>query len=523
MPSNGLYLPDGSFMRFADSRKSLPKELAVRSRSLDFASLGNLYLPNPDPVLKAQGKDIKVYQDLITDDRVGGSIVNRVNATLALNWDIGDGKGRTSRRGKFIKEVFSALPLNTITEQIIRGARGFGYCPIETVWARRGDGLNAPVAVIPKPQEWFVFGNENDLRFLSRDSLFTGEELPPRRFLCPTNESTYINPYGLGLNSRCFWPVTFKRGGWRFWIYFAEKYGAVWPIGKLPRTADPKDVDDLLDVLERMIQDGLAVIPDDGSVDLKESGSKGATSALYKDIIAESNSAISTTWLGHAGAGQSVGGKLGGEELAIEVRKDLRDADKSLVEEVFNTLIDWIYIENWGTAEGAERFSYWEEEDVDKDQAERDDKLSGALEKSGLKFSKGYFVRAYNLEETDLEVKQPETDPIPPAFSDPSRSARFTHASGCPCCAGAAFAEGGQSSDAADVVATRLAQEAAPVTDAMIEQVRQLVESASSLQEIKDKLFDLYGDIDPEALGALMMEAMMTGHLAGRGEVIDGD
>jgi hypothetical protein len=33
----------------------LTTELATRSRSVDFFALGNLYLPNPDPILRAEG------------------------------------------------------------------------------------------------------------------------------------------------------------------------------------------------------------------------------------------------------------------------------------------------------------------------------------------------------------------------------------------------------------------------------------------------------------------------------------
>jgi phage gp29-like protein len=395
-------------MRFGETKLDLGTgEIATRSRSLDGFALGNMYLPNPDPVLKKQGKDITVYTDLITDDRVGGSMINRINATLALDWDIDRGKSTKSRKAKFIKEVLGTLPLTTIIEHLIRNGRAFGYGPAETLWHRRGDGLNAPHAVEFKPQRWFVFSQTNELRFLSRERLLEGEELPARRFLCPTNEASYENPYGLGLNSRCFWPVVFKRGGWRFRVRFAEKYGTVWPVGKLPRSATPDQVDDLLGILEAMINDGVAVIPDDGSVSFLESGSKGSTSDMYHSIIADADSAISTVWLGHAGAGQSTSGELGGKDVASEVRRDLRDADKTLVEQTMNRLIDWICEENWGTSADAPRFCLWEEEDVDLDQAKRDTVLSAAMEKSGLKLSRTYYLKTYNLDEADIEDKQP--------------------------------------------------------------------------------------------------------------------
>lgn len=401
------------------TRGSLTSEIAVRDRSLDYYAIGSMYLPNPDPVLKAQGKDIQTYTDLVIDDRVSGGMTNRFNASLALDWEIDKGKSSKSRQAKAIRSIFDKLPLNRIMGEILQ-ARSFGYAPLEIIWGMR-DGLTVPFDLVGKPQHWFVFGQDNDLRFRSKDHMMDGEELPPHKFLCPTNEATYINPYGVGLLSRCFWPVVFKKGGWRFWIQFSEKYGQVWPVGKLPRNAAETDTNKMLDMLSAMINDGVAVIPDDGSVDFKESGTKGATSALYKDIIAEANSAISTIWLGHAGAGESVPGTLGGKDVAGDVRDDLRDSDKSLIEQTLNTLIDWICEVNWQSSDGAPRFSLWEEEEVDGAQAVRDKDLSESLQRSGLKLSKGYYLREYNLEESDLEdapeANPPQGEALKPPFN----------------------------------------------------------------------------------------------------------
>lgn len=231
--------------------------------------------------------------------------------------------------------------------------------------------------------------------------------------MCPTNESDYLNPYGLGLLSRCFWPTVFKRGGWRFWVKFAEKFGAVWPVGKLPRTATPEQRADLLDVLAKMISDGVAVIPDDGSAEFLQAGDKTGTSALFHDIIANANNAISTVWLGHAGAGEAVAGKLGNDQMATNVREDLREDDANLVMQTMQKVIDWTCEINWGSAEDSPKFILKEKEQIDTTQAERDDKLSTSMERSGLRLTSLYFQKTYGLEVEDIEAA-PAT-PAPPA------------------------------------------------------------------------------------------------------------
>ncbi len=495
----------------ARTPKSLAGEIAVRSRSVDFYGLG-LSLPNPDPVLKKQGKDIIIYKELLVDDRVGGSWGNRKGATLSLEWEIDRGKkGKVkSRQARVIEDLFT----NTLDVQRIMGeilqARLFGYQPLEVLWQNHG-GLLLPTDVVGKPQEWFLYGTDNALRFRSRDSGLLGEELPPRAILCPTSEASYANPYGLGLLASCFWPVTFKKGGWRFWITFAEKYGQAFAVGKIRRGAEKKEMDELSEMLEKMVQDAIAVIYDDSSVELKDAPGKGASSELFKDIIAEANTAISTIILGHAGAGQSTSGKLGGEDAARDVREDLKDADKKLVCSTMNQLIRWIAELNWGNVE-VPSFSLWEEEDVDKDQAERDEKLTASLEKSGLKLSRSYYQRTYNLEDDDLEeAEKPEPPSLPYKIGEVPEGRGGIE--------GPAFAEAPAFPDQAAIDKAAATIDPA-VLQNWVEQpltpVLQLINGGASLEEIMEKLAGAFPDMSTETLQEMLTRAMFVAEAWGR-------
>ena len=490
---------------------SLTDELASRSRSIDFYGIGNLLLPNPDPVLKKQGRDITIYQELLTDDRVAGGMINRTAASKALLWEINRDQA-TVRQHKAVREIFNKLAMNRIIEQTLK-ARGFGFAPLEVMWSLR-DGLIVPVDLVLKPQQWFLFDQGNILKFRSRENYIIGEELPRYKFLCPTNEADYANPYGLGLLSRCFWPVTFKRGGWKFWVTFAEKFGQVWPIGKLPRSATAEQTTALLDVLDRMLQDGSAVIPDDGSIDLMESGTKTATSDLFRGVIAEANSAITTVWLGHAGAGESTPGKLGGESLATDVRDDLRDDDANLVMETLQQLIDWTCEINWGSSDNSPTFIMREKDQIDISQAERDDKLSTAMKLSGLTLTREYYQKTYGLDEEDvgssdslLVTRDSKKGQLPVT----SNESRVT----------ASFAEG-----APDTL-TRLVDHAGDrldrSTSAWLDTVKQIVTHAESLEELRDSILAAYPDLPVEETARIMAEETMKAAMMGRMEAAAGD
>jgi len=507
--NNGLYLPDGSFQRFAEAGKtiSLTTELATRSRSIDFFALGNMYLPNPDPILRREGKDIQVYRDLLTDDRVGAGQTNRFSRTKSLDWQIDRGKSKT-RQARAVQDVFARLKLHRIIDTFLQ-CRGYGYAPTEVIWDVI-DGLTVPVDLIGKPQRWFVVaGDNNEWRMLTKQNLLNGEELPPRKFLFPTHDADYDNPYGLGILARCFWPVIFKRGGLRFYVQFSEKLGQLFPVGKLPRNADRKEYDELLDDLESLIADGVAVIPDDGSVEFLESATKGATSDLFSKLVDTCNTAITTAWLGHGGAGESTSGKLGDEQGAIRVRDDIGLDDKTLVEEQVNTLIDWICEVNWGSAQGAPRFSLWEEEEIDQSQAKRDKDLTDSLERSGLRLTRAYYQREYNLEEGDIEDAPADQAPVkasaaqvtpvqPVQFADPDPAAQ----------------------DSADIAATRLSEVTEPVITKWLQALKREVDQAGNLIDLRADLLKVKG-LDLADLAAPIRDGLLLSRLAGRADVMD--
>ena len=81
-------------------------------------------------------------------------------------------------------------------------------------------------------------------------------------------------------------------------MQFTEKYGAPWVIGKHPRGTQDKEADDLLDKLEAMVQDAVAVIPDDSSVEIKEAAGKAGSAEVYERLLHFCRSEVSIALLG---------------------------------------------------------------------------------------------------------------------------------------------------------------------------------------------------------------------------------
>ncbi|MDB5802277.1 MAG: hypothetical protein JWL63_3216 [Rhodocyclales bacterium] len=380
---------------------SLKDIVATRDRAFDFSAF-NMVLPNPDPVLKRMGKDIEVYRDLRSDAHVGGCIRRRKAAVRAMESGL-DRKKAKSRIAKNIEAIFADLDMDSIVAEALDGML-YGYQPMEIMWGRVGS-MVVPTGVIGKPPEWFLFNPQNELRFRTREKPWEGEELPARKFLLPRQDPSYQNPYGFPDLSMCFWPTTFKKGGLKFWVNFCEKFGMPWIIGKEPRGTLPAETDNFLDRLAEMVQDAVAVIPDDSTVEILESKGNTGSGELYERMLMFCRSEVSIALLGQNQTTEK-DSTHASAKAGHEVTRDIRDGDARVVSASINQLIEWTVELNWGAVERPV-WSMWEQEQVDKVQAERD----AMLTRAGLRLTPAYFKKAYNLEDEDIAPPEPTDKP----------------------------------------------------------------------------------------------------------------
>lgn len=389
-------------------KSKITDEIATRKRALNFYTLANI-LPDPDIVLRKQGKDITIYKELLCDSHVFACVQSRKAGVLSLDWDINRGLDK-DENAETIEKLLKKLDVHKLISDIL-DATSFGFQPLEIMWERDKSGHVMPARIIAKPPEWFCFDDDNNLKFRTKENYY-GELVPDKKFLLVQNNPTYNNPYGERTLSRVFWNVTFKKGGMKFWVVFTEKYGMPHLIGKHPRGATKAETDSLADMLEEMVQDAIAVIPDDSSVEIKEA-SKSSSAEIYEKLIDKMNSEISKAILGQT-LTTEVGatGSYAAANTHMQVRQDIIDSDKKLVESAINQLITWIYELNFPNSE-VPVFELYAPEDVDLTLAQRDKILS----ETGVKFTKEYFIKAYGLEEEDFEIKE-DIYPINPNFKE---------------------------------------------------------------------------------------------------------
>lgn len=498
-------------------RFQLTNAIATRERSLDFA-FADMVLPNPDPILKSQGKDITVYRDMRSDGLIGSCIRRRKSAVKALDSGL-DRNASPSRVTKAVQAMLDALDLPRIIGQIL-DCTLYGYQPLEVNWQARG-GLLVPTDVVAKPPEWFRFDTENQLRFLTREDPMLGELVPERKFLLARQDPTYQNPYGFPDLSMCFWPLAFKKGGLKFWLAFAEKFGSAFSIGKLPRNATEAERAALLDSLDDLIQNGVATIPDDGSVELLEMAGKSASADLYERLVMHCRGEITIALLGQNQTTEASANRASAT-AGLEVTHELRDADGKLAAETINTLIEWFCELNFGSAQ-VPQFSLWDQAAQDKLQAERDK----SNHESGANFTNAYWMRAYGYQEGDLQAPAPTPSTAPAAApgatpGKPAASNALGQDPTAPDASGqnkdgstAAFAEAATQTDPTAPITTDLMQATAPQWTGFVQQLQAIVDAAPDMATLQQTMVQAYGQLDASELVKLMAAAMALAELKG--------
>lgn len=500
--SKGIWVSPDKFIEFSETvdRAALQQEMASRATAWDFSSLMGL-LPDPDPVLRRQGDGVQVLEGLMADAHVTSVVQTRKLGTLRRGFRFKAGSihdeeptAEAERLRRDLLEDLERVDLYNLISEIL-DAPYYGFTPVEILW--RADRGRLRIAdLVAKPRKWFGFDNENRARFVAIDN--PEGELPPfAKFVFARHFPTYENPYGLRLLSRCFWPVTFKRGGIKFWVTFAEKYGMPFLFGRYPKGTTPSEKKELLDNLHSMVQDAVAIGPEGSTLELIEGGGK-SSGATYKSLVAAMDGEISKAVMGQTLTAETSerGGAYSQSKTHEAVLEVYREADEKLVKTAMED-IGWYYGQVNAPGVPTPVFSWWEEEDPQAGFAERDKTLS---EGGRFRFTKKYYMRRYAFQEDDFDLADPAPAPGRPAGEFAER-------------AGRAFTPEQQ---ALESLSDRGIGSASGALDGNEELLIRLVKESGSFEEAMEKLLAAWPDLSAGKLQESMEQVLFAADLYGR-------
>ena len=330
-------------------------EVSIIARQLILGAFDRL-LPKDDTLITRGGgtsTGLKLYDELERDPKAWETLEKRKMALTARTWKVEPARGDTSRKAKkaadMVSAQFEALGFDQLTKTLL-DATLKGISTNEVLWRKVGSEIVADEVLDlepwifqfklkPDPDE-FLFARCG-VRLLTARNYDLGEKVPDKKFLIHRFGAKYNNPWGLGLGTRLFWPIFFKRQGIQFWLSFAERFGTPVPVGKYPNNAQPQERATLRRALQAFQQEASIMVPQGMEITLLEAAKSGIDT--YERLCRYMDDQTAGIVLGKAG-GIGSGGQLASAiNTDNEIRLELVKADGDLLSDTLNRqLVRWI-------------------------------------------------------------------------------------------------------------------------------------------------------------------------------------
>jgi phage gp29-like protein len=466
-----------------------------QGRDITRGYLGPLLVPQ-DLLLTSRGGDLRLYEQVLSEPQVQSTLQQRRNAVIKCEWDVRPGGTAQIDQdaADFLKEQLKKVNWDRITAGMHYGVF-YGYAVAEMIYGQEGDKITIENVKV-RNRRRFKFDGDQQLRLQTFADMVPGEPaLPPYFWNFRTGADHDDEPYGLGLAHWLYWPALFKRNGIKFWLVFLEKFGMPTAIGKYDQSASDVERTKLLAAAAAIQTDAGMIMPKEMELSLLEAARSGT--ADYKSMHDTMEETIAKVVLGQTLTSQ-VGASGGNRALGnvhMEVRQDLVKADADLICESFNLgPARWITEWNFPGAAIPQVYREVDEPEDKKSDADRDKVIADM----GFKPTLDYITQKYGGEWVEVKSKPA----VPPRLGGD-----------------ASFAEG----DPQDPPArqTDLAAKAiAPSTDDWIDQIKALVDKASTLEEVRDGLIALGPDMSLDDYTDAMRQALAAAALAGRYEIL---
>jgi hypothetical protein len=379
-------------------------EIVTRKTVWDYYPT-NLYLPNPSKILTLLGRGIEEFDALLADGRVKAAFNNRRSGLLSLKYTIDQNKAPT-RLHAFVEKCFQNYPIADIMSEMIL-ATFYGYSVAEVVWEHDA-GKWIPTSVVPKAQRWFVWSEQNELRYKTKANLTQGEPIYPKKMLVVKYHSRYDDPYSGDecLASACYWPTRFRHMSFQYATKFIERYAMPWLDVQHEDGLQQARLNEIVSEVQKVFADGLIAHPNNTTITPLAIGDSKSMEN-YTQFVDMMNREIDMAILGTNLTTEVKGGSFAAATAHMSVRDDIIQEDARMIEGAFNQLIEWIAWYNFGTSgKDLPKFKLYKNTPPTKERAEIDIMLA----KIGVKFKKEYIVRTYGVNDDEFDLGEPQAE-----------------------------------------------------------------------------------------------------------------
>lgn len=506
-----IYGPDGKPIK--KSKGPLLDEIAVvsvRDRWSSYPSQGLTPEKLASIFKEADAGDVYRQMELFEemeekDSHLFSELQKRKQAVLGLDWEIVPYSSSRADR-KAAQLVQDALEFEGLEDALLDllDAIGKGFSVCEIMWKIAGGRAMVDRLKWVHPKR-ITFGGKDEFRLLTEQEPVRGIELPENKFVVHRYRARSGHPSRAGIVRVCAWMYLFKNYAVKDWVTFAEVYGMPLRVGKYDASTSPEDKEKLIQAIVQLGTDAAGIISKSTEIEFVQAV-KGATDNVYETLAEFCNKEMSKAILGQTlTADVSDRGSYAASQTHNEVRRDLTRADaKALAETLRRDLFRPLVRFNLGDGPNLPwlKFDLSEPEDLEKTARV----YSILIKDCGLPVAKKHVYEKFGIPEPESgeEILTPPGAAVSPtglalkALKDvpppPQEEAQA----------------------AVDDLADRARERAAAALETLLAPLRQLIESGASLEEIRDRLPEVYPEMDTAELEELVARAMFVADLFGR-------
>lgn len=372
-----------------------------------------------------------------------------------------------------------------------------------------------PARIIRRDPRFFEFSRDDGETLLLREA---GQLVPlaPFKYIVHVAKAKSGLAVRGGLARAVSWIWLFKNFSIKDWVAFGEVFGQPYRIGKYEPNATPEDKAALLRAVASVGSDAAAIIPTSMVVEFVEAAKSGSID-VYDRVARFFDEQLSKAVLGQTTTTEVTqgGGSRALGEVHAGVAQDIRDSDALSLMATLNRDLVRPYVDlNYGPRERYPRLFIG-----------RADELTL---KERLDYTFKFVMQGMKVETSEVRDRLGWSDPE--EGEDVLMPARTAMAPTPPPAINARRSTLQKSVQASDAIAAGDAidqqvrdaladDEWVPVIDEVLRPVRELLNRAASLEEVRAQLLDVVSGTDATQLTDLLERVLLPARLAGELEI----
>lgn len=448
------------------------------------------------------------------DPHLFSQLQTRKNAVTGLDYEVipfDSDEDSDKAVAEFVADQINGIEDFEDAEMDLLDAIGKGFAVSEIIWGY-ANGRTTVEEIKSRQQKRFFWDPLDDSFQVRTKEYPSGILVPENKFIVHRYKARSGHPSRAGVLRVVAWMYLFKNYDVKDWVSFCEVFGMPLRLGKYAPGASDDDKDALMQALVKIGTDAAGIIPEGTEIDFHEAN-KTSSIDVYERLARYCDEQMSKAILGQTLTSDSGGGSYAQSKTHNEVRHDLTVADcKALASTLRRDLLRPLVLFNFGddTRIPYIRYDCEESEDLQKTATI----LGTLIQQTGLKVGSSYMYKKFSI---------PKPEPGEEILAPPSAAPQ-----GTPLpfkAAPVVLKNSPQETDPqqqVDGLADKAVQKNDGTFQSMFAPVLGLLQNASSLDDLKQKLSDekavqkLLANMDAAQLETLLQKAMILADLKGR-------